>query len=51
MIYYSDPEKQEKLEEAIRLGFIEMSRDNDGLIRYKLTNKGMVQWQREIMFK
>jgi len=43
-IYYADPAKQAKLEEAIARGFIIRTRDVDGIIRYQLTHNGQIQW-------
>ncbi len=44
MILFSDPAKQAKLEEAIRRGFIARQIDNDGIVRYILTQQGGLQW-------
>lgn len=40
MILYDDPAKQAKLEEAIKLGFINRQLDPDGVYRYILTPQG-----------
>lgn len=49
-IRYSDPKKQEKLEEAIRRGFV--IRHFDGkIVTYELTIMGQVQWQSEEFFR
>lgn len=50
MILFSDPEKQKKLEEAIRLGFIIRQEGQDGVYTYVITNHGMHQWMTEKMF-
>lgn len=49
-IYYADPEKQERLEEAIRRGYIIRERDPDGVYRYILTQRGMNRWVNEQFF-
>jgi len=49
MIRYHEPEKQEKLEEAIRRGFINRQIHPDGVVCYQLTPRGMQQWIMEKM--
>lgn len=51
MIYYQDPEKQKKLEEAIEMGFIIRTRHPDGVLCYELTPAGLHQWQLERIFR
>lgn len=50
MNLFSDPKKQEKLEETIRRGFIISQIDNDGIVRYILTAQGQHQWILEKQF-
>ena len=40
-------EFQEKLAGAINAGFIRVSQDPDGILRYALTDIGAQQWQKE----
>lgn len=48
--YFTDAAKQAKLEEAIRLGLIAVSRtEYDDLFIYHLTMKGAYQWSTEHM--
>lgn len=47
MILYADPARQAKLEEAIRLGFINRTVHADGVPCYTLTQKGIQQWIHE----
>jgi len=43
-----DPkEYSEKLCRAINAGFIQVSQDPDGLLRYSLTQDGLEQWKKE----
>lgn len=37
----------DKLEEAIKLGFINRSVGADGILRYDLTATGLIQWMHE----
>ena len=47
MIYYDDPEKQAKLDDAIKHGLIIRKKDSDGVYVYELTQKGIFQWRAE----
>lgn len=47
MVLFCDEQKQRKLEDAIRNGFILRTVDTDGIMRYRLTQKGINQWMRE----
>jgi hypothetical protein len=40
-------EKQEQLAKAINRGFIMVSQDPDGILRYTLTPAGLAQWKAE----
>ena len=46
-ILFCDQVKQERLREAIRLGFIHKVIDPDGVVRYFLTDLGRRQWAHE----
>lgn len=41
-------EYKDKVEEAIKLGFIIRSTDRDGVVRFELTDWGLNQWFYEI---
>jgi len=45
--YPYDPDKQDKLDQAIILGFIKISPNQNGLVKYTLTEKGLEQWKKE----
>lgn len=47
---YRDPIKAAKLQEAIRLGFIENFVTEDGNQGYRLTGSGQAQWVKEMFF-
>lgn len=51
MIYFSDPVKEAKLQEAIARGFIAKQIDNDGIVRYVLTPHGQIMWAMERQIK
>lgn len=46
--YFKDPEKQKRLEEAIRYGFIAK---DPMTLKYTLTPAGMERWKYEMSFK
>lgn len=51
MALFCNPEKQQKLEDAVRNGLIIRSVDTDGIMRYRLTQEGVTQWMRERALK
>lgn len=44
LIFYSDPEKQKKLESAINAGLIKRELCPDGMYKYIITAVGMAHW-------
>lgn len=41
----NEKEKQAKINEMVRLGYIIKTQDKDWVIRYSLTDRGLINWK------